>query len=65
MPKIKTRKSASKRIAKITKGGKVIRRKITAQHLARKKSKRTRKTAGDKIALDTTDRKIINLLPYK
>jgi ribosomal protein L35 len=65
MPKIKTKKSASKRIAKVTRGGKIIRRKITAQHLARRKSQRTRKTSGDKTVVSIADKKITKLVPYK
>ncbi len=65
MPKIKTKKSASKRISKITKSGKIVRRKITSQHLARRKSKRTRKTSGDKRLLNKSDKSIIDFIPYK
>lgn len=65
MPKLKTVKSASKRIAKITKSGKILRFKISAQHLARKKSKRTKKEAKKKLAISKADlRKIKRLIPY-
>jgi len=64
MKKIKTTKSAQKRIKKVTKNGLLIRRKITAQHLARRKSKRTKKTAGQNRRISISDRKIINqILP--
>lgn len=65
MLKIKTKKSVSKRIVKITKKGKVMRRRITAQHLARRKSKRTRKNAGKKTTVNSANKRIINLTPYK
>lgn len=65
MPKIKTKKSASKRIAKITKTGKVLRRKITSQHLSRRKSKRTKRESGDKVPLHQSDLKLTKLTPYK
>ena len=65
MPKIKTKKSVSKRISKITKSGKVMRRKITSQHLCRRKSKRTRKESGDKKLLHKSDLKFNQLIPYK
>lgn len=65
MPKIKTSKSASKRIVKITKNGKVIRLKMASQHLARKKSKRARRNALGQTGVSVSDiRKIKRLIPY-
>jgi len=65
MPKIKTKKSLSKRIFRITKSGKVIRKKITSQHLCHRKSKRVRKGSGNKKLLHEGDSKLIQLTPYK
>ncbi|MCL5794909.1 MAG: 50S ribosomal protein L35 [Patescibacteria group bacterium] len=45
MPKLKTSKSAAKRIARITKNKKIIRRGMSAQHLTSGKSKRTKSRA--------------------
>lgn len=42
--KLKTVKTARKRITKITKSGKIMRRKLSAQHLVMGKSKRTRRS---------------------
>ena len=66
MPKIKTVKSASKRIVKISKNGKLMRLSMSSQHLVRRKSKRARKNALKKIALSLADsNKIKRLLPYR
>lgn len=66
MPKIKTRKSASKRLVKITGGGKLIRRKMLAQHLVRRKSRRTTKASGrDQEFKKTQGNKIKKLAPYR
>jgi large subunit ribosomal protein L35 len=65
MPKIKTVKSAAKRIVKITKNGKLIRLKMSGQHLARRKSKRARSNAFTKLSLKSADSKRIKrLVPY-
>jgi len=63
--KLKTVKSAKKRL--ITTGsGKILRRKLTAQHLAMGKSKRVRRAAGKKVLVSTADqRKIRRLVPYR
>lgn len=64
--KLKTSKSATKRIAKFTKKGKIIRRKMAAQHLRQGKSKRTKKLAGKFTTVSKTDsKKIKKLVPYK
>jgi len=63
--KLKTVKSAQKRIVKITKNGKVICRKMSAQHLMAGKTKRTRRGAGKNMVLSDVDaKKIKKLLPY-
>lgn len=63
--KQKTVKSARKRIVKITKNGKIIRRKLSAQHLSAGKSKRTRSNADKTVTLKKADvRKIKKLVPY-
>jgi len=66
MPKIKTRKSLSKRIVKVTKKGKILRRKTVAQHLAHRKTKRTKKESGKKITVSTANSRLAKALaPYK
>ena len=65
MPKIKTVKSAAKRIVKITKNGKLVRLTMAVQHLARRKSKRSRQNAFTKTVIHKTDaKKIKRLVPY-
>ena len=44
--KAKTRKSVAKRIKRVTRTGKVIARSQTSQHLAARKSNRTRAQSG-------------------
>jgi ribosomal protein L35 len=64
--KLKTNKSAKKRIVKITKTGKVISRRLSAQHLVAGKSKRTRRATGKKFVLKKADSKNIKkLVPYE
>lgn len=66
MPKLKTRKSASKRLAKVTGTGKLMRRKTLAQHLVHRKSRRTRKESGDNLEFSKTEiEKIKKLIPYR
>jgi ribosomal protein L35 len=66
MPKIKTRKSASKRLAKITSGGKLIRRKTLAQHLVKRKTKRTIKASGKAVEVAPSEvKKLKKLTPYR
>jgi ribosomal protein L35 len=50
MPKLKTKKTASKRI-KITKGGKLIRKKVRTSHLKSKwtTNRRLRKVGGGEV----------------
>lgn len=63
--KLKTVKSAQKRIANITKRGKLIRRKLSAQHLVSGKTKRTRQNSAKKQVVAKADsKKIKRLLPY-
>jgi len=63
--KLKTVKSAKKRIVKITKTGKILRRKLSAQHLSAGKSKRTRSNADKTVALKKADvSNIKKLVPY-
>lgn len=65
MPKLKTVKSAAKRIVKLTANGKLMRLNMAAQHLARRKSKRARKTALSKTVINPVDaKKIRRLVPY-
>jgi large subunit ribosomal protein L35 len=66
MPKLKTNKTASKRIKKITSSGKVIRRKTLAQHLVKRKSSRTIEQSGQSMTISKPEaKKIKMLLPYK
>jgi len=63
--KLKTNKTAKKRIVKITKSGKVISRRLSAQHLVAGKSKRTKRATGKTFALKPADAKNIKkLVPY-
>ena len=63
--KQKTVKTASKRII-VTGNGKVLRRKLSAQHLVAGKSKRTRSAASKRVEIATVDRKNIKkLIPYR
>jgi ribosomal protein L35 len=66
MPKIKTRKSVSKRVAKISGTGKLLRRKKVAQHLVKRKSTRTVKTSGEIIEFTkSASKKLSKLIPYR
>ena len=63
--KQKTVKSASKRIKKTGKG-KLMRRKILAQHLVMGKSKRARRDSGRATKIAKADlKKIKRLVPYR
>jgi len=64
MPKIKTKRSASKRF-KITKNGKVKRNKAFANHILTKKSReRKRKYRQSAIAHPSNSKNIKIMLPY-
>jgi ribosomal protein L35 len=66
MPKLKTNKTADKRIKKITSSGKVIRRKTLAQHLVKRKTARTINQSGNDMLVSRPEaKKIKMLLPYK
>lgn len=66
MPKLKTRKSASKRLAKVTASGKLIRRKTLAQHLVKRKTKRTIKSSGKSSEVVGSEvKKLKRLTPYR
>lgn len=65
MPKLKTVKSAQKRIIKITANGKLMRLTMSSQHLARKKSKRARKNALMNTTINKVNvKKMKRLVPY-
>lgn len=65
MPKLKTSKSASKRIINITKNNKIIRANASAQHRTKGKSKRTLlKSNSTTVILRADLRKIKKLVPY-
>ena len=64
MPKLKTRKSASKRIT-ITKRGKYKRFRAGTSHLMGKKSAKRKRYLKRSTFVSRSDRKVINkLLPY-
>ncbi|MBU0495668.1 MAG: 50S ribosomal protein L35 [Chloroflexi bacterium] len=64
MPKIKTYKSAAKRL-KITGTGKIHRTKVGKSHLRRKKSKRVKRLFSITIEVSPANRKRIRrLVPY-
>lgn len=63
--KLKTNKTAAKRIQKITGTGKALRLKMSAQHLAPGKSRRTLKSTKMLLEISPADIKRIKLLlPY-
>lgn len=62
--KQKTVKTAKKRILKITKNGKLLRRKLSGQHLTQGKSKRVMSGASKSQAIAKADQKNIKrMLP--
>lgn len=64
--KLKTSKSARKRIKNFTKNGKIIRAKMSGQHLRAGKSKRTKQSADkSRVVHKTDERKIKKMIPYK
>lgn len=66
MPKLKTSKTASKRLAKVTASGKLIRRKTLAQHLVKRKTKRTIKSSGNAVEVVSAEAKRLKrLTPYR
>ncbi|HEY1074841.1 MAG TPA: 50S ribosomal protein L35 [Patescibacteria group bacterium] len=63
--KLKTNKTASKRIANITGTGKAMRLKMSAQHLAPGKSRRTLKNSKFLLPISGADiKRMKRLLPY-
>ncbi len=64
MPKLKTRKAASKRY-KVTGSGNFLRRHAFKGHLLRKKSNRQKRKLSQKLCVSLNDSKPISLmLPY-
>ena len=64
MPKLKTRKAASKRY-KVTGSGNFLRRHAFKGHLLRKKSNRQKRKLSQKLCVSFNDSKPISLmLPY-
>ena len=64
MPKLKTRKAASKRY-KVTGSGNFLRRHAFKGHLLRKKSNRQKRKLSQKLCISMNDSKPISLmLPY-
>ncbi|MDO8513082.1 MAG: 50S ribosomal protein L35 [bacterium] len=65
MPKLKTVKSAKKRVVGITKAGKIRVRKLSAQHLAMNKSSRARRQSKQTSTLGNTEsKKVQRMIPY-
>ncbi len=65
MPKLKTHKGTAKRI-KITKSGKLKRRRAYRSHLREKKSKKRKRKYKGMIDISKKDKKNIKkLIPYK
>jgi large subunit ribosomal protein L35 len=62
MPKLKTNKTAVKRVSRISGTGKISHRKTLAQHLVRRKSKRTVKSSGRVTEFTPADSKKIKKL---
>lgn len=62
MPKLKTNKTAVKRVGRISATGKISHRKTLAQHLVRRKSKRTVKSSGVLTRFSPADEKKIKKL---
>jgi large subunit ribosomal protein L35 len=63
MPKLKTRKAAAKRF-KVTKNGKIVRRRAYASHIMTKKSAKRRRNLRKATGVDKADvRRIKQLLP--
>ena len=64
MPKLKTRKAASKRY-KVTGGNNFLRRHAFTGHLLRKKSNRQKRKLSQRLCVSVNDSKAISLmLPY-
>ena len=64
MPKLKTRKAASKRY-KVTGGDNFLRRHAFKGHLLRKKSNRQKRKLSQRLCVSVNDTKAISLmLPY-
>ena len=62
--KLKTLKTARKRITNITKNGILMRRKLSTQHLTTGKSKRALQGSTKKVAIHKADaKKIKKLIP--
>jgi len=66
MPKLKTNKTTSKRVVRITGGGKLLRRNILSQHLVARKSRRTIKASGEKKEFSPAEeKKLRKIIPYR
>jgi ribosomal protein L35 len=66
MPKLKTSKSAAKRVVKVTSKGKILIKKMSAQHRAKGKSKRSLAHAMSNFEVSKANIKTIKkLIPYR
>jgi ribosomal protein L35 len=64
--KLKTSKSAAKRIVKITNRGKIILKKMSAQHRVKGKSKRTTQESMSNFVMSKANIKTTKkLIPYR
>lgn len=55
MPKFKAKTTVKKRVSKITKTGILLRNKVSARHLVRRKSKRARQNRMSKQSIKSND----------
>lgn len=55
MPKFKAKTTVKKRVSKITKTGILLRNKISARHLVRRKSKRAKQNRMSKQSIKSND----------
>lgn len=55
MPKFKAKTTVKKRVSKITKNGILLRNKISARHLVRRKSKRAKQNRMSKQSIKSND----------
>lgn len=66
MPKLKNSKTASKRIKKITRNGKILRRKMSAQHRMHGKNKKIKQRSKNSVKVTSADyKRIKKLIPIK
>lgn len=66
MPKLKNSKTATKRIKNITRNGKILRRKMSAQHRMHGKNKKIKQRSKSYVKVTSADyKRIKKLIPGK